>query len=267
MRGLLNLYLAQFRTTIAVQFQYRAALIIWLIETILEPMIYMIVWSTVARSGTGQIADFAPADFAAYYILFMLVNHITFTWIMFEFEWRVRQGVLSGLLLRPVHPIHRDIAENITYKSLTMVVMVPTALALTWLFRPAFHFTGLRFMVFLLTILLAFLMRFLLEWSLALSAFWTTRTGAINQMYYIVLMFLSGEIAPLALLPEPLQWAAHLLPFRWMLGFPVETALGRLTNEQIVQGLLIQSAWIGVSLGLMSIMWRRGVRRYSAVGA
>ncbi len=267
MRGLFDLYLAQFRTTIAVQLQYRAALIIWLIETILEPLIYMIVWSTVARAGQGSVADYAPRDFAAYYILFMLVNHITFTWIMWEFEFRVRQGYLSGLLLRPIHPIHRDIAENMTYKALTLTVMLPTAAVLTWLFDPAFQFSRRTISLFIVSVVLAFLMRFLLEWTLALAAFWTTRTSAINQMYYVVMMFLSGEIAPLALLPEPMQQVAHLLPFRWMLGFPVEIGLNRLTPVEIQHGILIQVVWIVLATGLMRFFWSRGLRRYSAVGA
>ena len=55
-----HLYRAQFKTTIAEQFQYRGALVIWLIGLILEPVIYLSVWSTVARSQGGSVDGFNP---------------------------------------------------------------------------------------------------------------------------------------------------------------------------------------------------------------
>ena len=50
MTDLLVLYRAQFKTTIAEQFQYRGALVIWRMGLILEPVIYLSVWSTVAAT-------------------------------------------------------------------------------------------------------------------------------------------------------------------------------------------------------------------------
>jgi ABC-2 type transport system permease protein len=114
---------------------------------------------------------------------------------------------------------------------------------------------------------LAFVVRFLVEWSLALAAFWTTRVGAINQMYFVVMLFLSGQMAPLSLMPDWLQSLAAALPFRWMISFPVELLLGRLTPGEALAGLAIQAIWIAVGWGLLRIVWRAGVRRYSAVGA
>jgi len=48
---------------------------------------------------------------------------MTFTWIMWEYDYRIREGLLSPVLLRPVHPIHADIADNISSKLVTLPVM------------------------------------------------------------------------------------------------------------------------------------------------
>jgi len=114
---------------------------------------------------------------------------------------------------------------------------------------------------------LAFLLRFLLEWTLAQAAFWTTRVSAINQSYFVMMLFLSGQVAPLALFPPWLQVAASILPFRWTLGFPVELLLGRLTPAEALMGLGVQAAWVALAYVLMRIVWRAGIRLYSAVGA
>jgi ABC-2 type transport system permease protein len=115
--------------------------------------------------------------------------------------------------------------------------------------------------------MLAFLLRFLVEWTLALAAFWTTRVSAINQMYFVALLFLSGQVVPLSLLPHPIQVAATILPFYWTIGFPVELLLGRLTPTQAWTGLVAQAVWLTLSLVLVRFVWRAGVRVYSAVGA
>lgn len=267
MRSLWDVYVQQFKTTLAVQLQYRASLVIWLIGHVLEPVIYIVVWSTVARASGGSVGNFTTGEFAAYYIVLMLVNHATFTWIMWEYDYRIRHGSLSFALLRPVHPIHSDIADNVSYKLLTMIVMLPTAVGLSFAFRPAFHLVPWAVVTFVPVLALAFLVRFLVEWSLALAAFWTTRTAAINQMYFVVMLFLSGQIAPLALMPAPIRVAATLLPFRWVVSFPVELLLGRLTLVETLTGLGAQIIWLVLSVMMLKFVWRAGVRQYSAVGS
>src|SRR5262249_10453804 len=137
--GLPGAYLARFKVAVGVQLQYRASLVIWLLWTIMEATIYLVVWSTVAQSSGGQVGGYGPQDFAAYFLTTMVVNHLTFTWIMYDFEFRVRQGQFSPLLLRPLHPIHGDIAENLTYKVLTLFVLAPSVLLLVLAFRPVVH--------------------------------------------------------------------------------------------------------------------------------
>jgi ABC-2 type transport system permease protein len=267
MKALAELYLQQFKTTLASMFQYRASLLIWMIGQVLEPLVYLIVWSVVSNSSGGSVGDYTTKDFAAYFIVLMLVNQFTYTWIMYEFEYRVREGILSFALLKPVHPIHSDIADNVSSKLITLPVMILIAAGLAVLFHASISPPLWSIAVFIPALLLAFLVRFLLEWTLALAAFWTTRVGAINQTYFVLMLFLSGQIAPLTLLPSSIQVIAEILPFRWMIGFPVELLLGRLTLAEALMGLGAQVAWLLVSFVVLRIVWRTGVRNYSAVGA
>jgi ABC-2 type transport system permease protein len=192
---------------------------------------------------------------------------MTYTWIMYEYEYRVRQGTLSADLLRPVHPIHSDIADNLTSKLITLPGMLVIAALLGLIFRPAFHLVPWAMAAFVPVVLLAFAVRFFVEWTLALAAFWTTRVSALNQMYFMLMLFFSGEIAPLELLPHPVQVIAFVLPFRWTIGFPTELLLGRLSPAQVLTGIGMQTVWLAASLVLMRFVWRAGLKVYSAVGA
>ena len=264
---LLQAYRAYFRKTFAVQLQYRASLLIWLIGTMLEPTIYLVVWSTVARAGDGSVNGFTPADFAAYYIAIMFVEHLTFTWIMWEYDYRIRMGQLSTMLLRPIHPVHEDIADNLTYKVLTLVVLLPVAALLTLLFQPAWNGSWWSVVLFVPALALAFLVRFTMGWSLAMLAFWTTRIEAFSNIFFVLELFFSGRLAPLEVLPAGLQSVARVLPFQWALSFPVELLLGRLSPREAVTGLGVQLLWLAISLLLMRLVWRAGIRKYAAFGS
>jgi len=266
-RGLVDVYIQQFKTGIASMLQYRATLAIWLIGNILEPLIYLVVWSTVSRSSGGNVGGYGATDFAAYYIVLMIVNQVSFSWVMYEFDYRIREGTFSAILLHPVHPIHADIAENLSSKVVSLPFVVAAAAGLTLLFHPAFRFTAWITAAFIPALVLAFLVRFLVDWIVALAAFWTTRVSAINQIHYMAVLFFSGQIAPLAVLPRPLQIVASVLPFRWTIGFPVELVLGRLTRAQVLAGFGAQAAWLCGAALLLKFAWRASVKNYSAVGA
>jgi ABC-2 type transport system permease protein len=86
-------------------------------------------------------------------------------------------------------------------------------------------------------------------------------------MYYVLMLFLSGQVAPIGLFPAPVQLAANVLPFRWMVAFPVELLLGRLSLRETAAGFAVLLAWLAVGFVGLRITWRLGLKQYSAVGA
>lgn len=267
MSALAEFYAIQLKTSLLVQFQYRAAMLIWLIGRVIEPVMYLVVWTTVANAQGGTVGTMSTGDLAAYYIVYMVVNQITFTWIMWEYEYYIKNGTLAGLLLRPIHPIHRDLADNLAYKVLTTGALLPVAVVLGFAFHPSFETTWWMILAFIPALILAYLLRFVLEWTLAMAAFWTTRVSALNQLYYTTIFFLAGRLAPLELFPTFVQTIATILPFRWMVYFPVELLIGRLTVQEALWGMGIQLLWLGIILVLLRVVWRAGVRQFSAVGS
>ncbi len=264
---LLRIYLAQCRREVAIWFQYRAAMLIWLIGTVVSPTVYLVVWTTVARSQGGQVGTYGVSDLAAYFITYMLVNHLTFTWHMWEYDYIIREGQFSALLLLPIHPIHGDIAENLVYKVLSLIVLLPAAVVMALVFKPTFHSQAWSLGLAGLALILAYLIRFLLGYLVAMAAFWTSRISAVNQLYYVAELFFSGQLTPLDLLPGPLYTVAQVLPFQWGTAFPVALILGQLTPAAAWLGLGVQLLWLGVILVTLRVVWRRALRQYAAFGA
>jgi ABC-2 type transport system permease protein len=268
----IHLYRANLRIAIATMLQYRFAILIWAVWGFVGPLISLAVWSAVSGAKNGAVvqgtgAGFTRADFAAYFLLFMIFGHLTMSWDAFEFAFRVRDGNLSPKLLKPMHPIHGDVAVNIAFKLTTSVMILPVWVLLFIMLKPTPPPSITGVLLAVPALLLAGVMRYVIQYSLALIAFWTTRVEAINQLFFTVDSFLSGRIAPLALLPGWLGAAAMWSPFRGMGAFPVELALGRVAPGDILPGFALQIVWIGVGLVLFRKLWAAGIKQYSAVGA
>jgi len=217
--------------------QYRAAQVVWLLFFVLQPVMYLSIWSVT----TIQQAGYAPRQLTAYFLVSMWVIHLTFNGVLVFFEGRVRRGEFSALLLRPIHPIIADIADNLAYKALTAPLLAATTVALVIGFQPALEPPAWAVAAFAPALLLAFAIRFLNGWTVALSAFWLTRTQAVIQAYLLLLLFLGGQAVPLAFLPAWVQTIAWLSPFRWILAFPTELLIGRLSPAEALAGLGMQS--------------------------
>jgi ABC-2 type transport system permease protein len=265
-KGLLSTYPTLLRVAIAENVQYRASGMVWMLGMFIEPLIYLAVWAAVSHS-EGVIGGYDERGFAAYYLAFFAVNHFTFSWVMEVFQYRIQMGSLSFELLRPIHPIHADIAENIGFKLVMLVVMLPGTALIYVLFSPRFETQPWALALSPLAIALGFLSRFCIEWVVALAAFWTTRITAVNRTYSWVYAFLAGRIAPLAVLPDWLANTARVSPFYSFVGFPVELAIGKLDPAQAVQGLLTQAIWVVIALAVLKLAWSRALRTYAAVGS
>jgi ABC-2 type transport system permease protein len=264
-RGLIDIYIAEARLAIAQQLQYRAANYMYMIGMVAEPVIYLVVWSTIAVQQGGSVGGYTPGAFAAYYIVWTLVRNINIVFTPYGWEDRIREGRLSAQLLRPLFPIVEDLGFFLGWKPVVVLLWLPIALFLSLVFRPELSPSLLQVAVFAVSLLGAYLIRSLNQSSLGLITFWTTRVGPIFQLYIAAELLLSGRLVPMTLMPAWVQSLASFLPFQWTFGFPIEALVGHLSNEQLFGGLLTQLFWIIVGAILVRVVWHFAIRRYSAV--
>jgi ABC-2 type transport system permease protein len=236
-----------------------------MIGMVAEPVIYLVVWSTVAAQQGGEVAGITAGQFAAYYIVWTLVRNINIVFTPYGWEERIREGRLSAQLLRPLFPIVEDLGFFLGWKPVVVVLWLPIALFLSLVFHPVLNPTPIAVVVFVISLLGAYLIRSLNQSSLGLVTFWTTRVGPIFQLYIALELLLSGRLVPMALMPDWAQAIANVLPFQWTFGFPIEALVGNLPTDQLLFGLAMQLFWIVVGTILVRVVWHFAVRRYSAV--
>ena len=90
--------------------------------------------------------------------------------------------------------------------------------------------------------------------------------SALFELWFTAELLLSGRMVPLSLMPGWAQTLADLLPFQWAFQFPIDVLLGRLSTAEVWRGIGMQVLWSAIAIGVTAVMWRRGVRRFAAVG-
>lgn len=266
LRSIWDYYATTVRTGLQRYFQYRAATYGYTIGMVAEPTIYLVVWSTIARSQGGTVGGLDAGHFAAYYIVWTLVRVMNITFTPYGWEWRIREGQLSGWLLKPIHPIHYDIAWFAAQKVPWLVMYLPIAAGLSLAFHPIFHTDALAVVVFLVAIWGAYLVRTIGLWLLGMCTFWTTRGSAIFETYLLAELLLSGRLLPLTLMPHWSQTLAAFMPFKWTFYFPIEALIGGYSTGTELRGLGMQLLWIVLGSLTVAAFWRVSVKHYSAVG-
>jgi ABC-2 type transport system permease protein len=264
-RSLVDFYATTARTAIVEQLQYRVAQYFYMLGMIAEPVIYLVVWSTIARQHGGAVSGITAGQFAAYYIVWTLVRNMNIVFGAPFWEWRIREGYLSGQLLKPMAMLHYDLAYFAGWKFVVVGLWLPIAVGLSAVFHPDLHPSALEIGVFVLAIWGAYLVRSMFQETMGMLNFWTTRGAAVFDLYMATEMLLSGRLVPLKLMPGWVQTLADFLPFKWTFYFPIQSLVGDLSTRSLLLGLGAQALWIGIGLVLFKFAWTAAIKRYSAV--
>jgi ABC-2 type transport system permease protein len=267
LRSLVDFYATQMRTAVVAQLQYRVAQYFYMLGMVAEPVIYLVVWSTIAEQHGGAVNGITPGEFAAYYIVWTLVRNMNIVFGAPFWEWRIREGRLAGDLLRPLNILHYDLAYFAGWKFVVVALWIPIALGLSAVFHPDLHPSALQIGVFIVAIWGAYFVRTMFQATLGMLNFWTTRGAAIFDLYMAVEMLLSGRLVPLTLMPGWVQTLADFLPFKWTFGFPIESLVSDMSTRSLFLGLGAQVMWTAIGYVLFTFAWRAAIKRFSAVGA
>lgn len=262
---MLNKYAVLIRMKWVEMFEYRAESVIWVIGAITQPLVTLAVWLGI--SDGGDIQGFSANHFILYFVGLIFVERMTTAWDIWDLDREIRQGTFSFPLLRPLHPVHWAVAENVVYKVFFLSILLPLwAVAAIYIEPLRVSLSGMEWLAFLIAVLFGLGIRFLMGWCIGLLGFWFSRVVAIYGVVEGISLFFSGRIAPLSIMPPMVQRIGEILPFSYILYFPVEILMGEISQERLVTGFIGQMVWLVVLFGLFQILWKAGLKAYSAAG-
>ena len=230
----------------------------------IPPLIYLFVWSTAA--GGETIEGFSRGEFVSYYLILILVNQLTYAQTNWTVGDMIRDGSMSRLLLYPMSPLYNTLSTELAGKVVYMIFIIPITVVLACFLKPEINTDLINILAFIPALIMAWMLRFFWGYWLALLSFWMTRAQALLALQDGLIFLFAGQVAPTALLPDGLREAAIILPFRYMVSFPVELIAGHLSSGEIISGFIFQFVWLFIAILLYQTLWRRGVKKYVAIG-
>ncbi len=227
------------------------------------------IWRSLF-AGREELGGFRLEEMLRYYGTAAVIYYVTFDFADWNLQMLVRTGKFLTFALRPVSHRTFALAQKLGHRALGFVFeFVPVWLIFTfgfrvplWPARPAWA---------LVSVALAFLMMFLVNYAVGLLSFWLTRTDGIRALVRFARDLLAGSLVPLTLFPAGLQKVMFFLPFQFISYVPVRVFLG----DYRLGGIALPiPAVVGCQAIAVAVMWlatgalyRMGIRRYTGVGA
>ncbi len=227
----------------------------------------LLLWEQVLGP-QGRLAGFSRGEMLTYFILTRWLYELTGPAVWWDITYEIYEGDLAFHLLRPqrydLYHFALIVGSKLPYALVGLGVVVPFALSVgaAWVWPPSVG----AWAAFGVSVALAIALAFQFTFLFSLSAFWLEDTGGVSLLTYFVVPLAAGSLLPLDLFPRPVAALLHALPFAQLLYFPAQVYLGRVTGPAWWLGVAQQLAWLVGLMLLNGWVWRRGLRRFRAVG-
>ena len=262
-------YFKAFELGFQTALEYRLNFLISLISAAYPIFIQTFLWTAIFQnSDQSTVYGFTYRQMIAYTFLAGLVARLVRTGFEYEIMDDIKNGKYSKFLVQPMGYFPYRLASFFGNKLpgqvmiLGILVVVLVSLNIFWGIKLEFA----RILLFLLTLLLATALNFLIFYCFSAMAFWVVEIGFLFEGIRIVTVLLSGGIFPLEVFGEQFIRVTNFLPFKYTVNYPINVLNGKIDAGSTFEGILAQCFWIGACFLLANLLWKQGGRRYVAVG-
>lgn len=245
--------------------EYRLDTLVFFAIAALGVLSAYFLWGEVFAE-RAALLGYTRGEMVTYYIMVGYVMNTSYAGNPISHD--IRTGALSSALAMPASYLWLTYVEALGRRLFRLLLGLPVVIALFMLFSDGvFVPTDPRGYVALLAAAFGALNILFLIDSIVLSfEFWVLFAGNSFWVVEMIIYLLSGYMIPLVFLPNWLQAIAAVLPFKYIANFPVDAFMGRLEWSEVLLGLLVQGIWTLLLVGLLTFIWRRGLRRFESYG-
>jgi ABC-2 type transport system permease protein len=227
-----------------------------------------ILWSA-AFQGQTHIGGFDLAQTISYFLTLLLLQFFISAFSEdYQISEEIRNGLINQFLLKPVNYFLYRFTIFISARLVSGLLALIPLLLLLPLMRDYISFPDEAWRIYLglPAIFMSALIQFTIAYIFGLLTFWFLEIQSFVILSLAIETVLGGQMFPLDLLPEWFFRLSQFLPYYYQMYFPAAILTGRLSQPQIIEGLFLQAFWVLALLGFAELLWRRGLRRHTAVG-
>lgn len=267
--GALTLYFPFVRNAFLAMLAYRLRYFTGIVTYFVFVSVHYFIWQAVyAGKGEGAVINgFTLPEMITYVAVGWIARSMYFSDIDEEIDEIVRSGQISVYLLRPVN-FQAMMLSQAFGGTLFRVgfFTVPISVVILLCFPVSLPASFGSFVMFLLSLLVAFFIFAQINFLVGLLAFSLKSIQGIVRAKYYLIQFLSGLLLPLTFFPPALRQFLELLPFQTISYVPLQFYLGKLHGTAFFNAILHQVAWVIMLYLLGRICWERALRRLTIQG-
>ncbi len=172
--------------------------------------------------------------------IFILLKTYTDWYIHFE----IREGAIATYLTKPIDYQLYALAANLGSVLMNLTaISIPTLLVMVFIFKVKFTF-GLGLFLFPISLLLAFLISFSIDYFIGLLGFYSESVWGLSITKEIIVSVFSGALIPLQFFPDVIQNVLYWLPFQAIYHTPLMMVTRPAQGVDVfLPMLLIQLGW------------------------
>ncbi len=261
-------YLVLIRLGVLDSIAWRGNMIYWIIIDILGVAIVPFLWIAVVGAGEKPIEGFSIADIVTYFIGIGLIWQGVVTYPFWYLIRDIRDGLLSNDLVRPYSYFGKLFFYNIGSRMMRLAISMPFLVVILILLRRFIVLPSSWGVILMLipALIVAFFLIFIMHFIVGTIAFWFEEGFSVSSMFMFAFGLFSGDFAPLALLPQWLNTIANVLPFQYVLNFPLQIYLGNVDPVMFTTHMMRALIWCAGLYIVYRILWARGIRQFTGVG-
>ena len=181
----------------------------------------------------------------------------------------INDGRLTYVLLMPYSFFKVMAAREFVDKLINFVFSIFEVFIFLLFFKPeigGFSIGWQSLLLFFLSLFLAVILYFFISLNLGFIGFWSTEVWAPRFLFMVLVWLLAGDYFPLDVLPVGLYKTLRLLPFPYLVYFPVKVLLGKVSLVEGVEFLFVLFLWTGIFYVFTKFVWQKGLKVYTAQG-
>jgi len=268
MYAVLNKYRTAFLIGLQSNVVYRWNFAIRSCFSFVQLAVIFILWRA-AYASSPDIGGFGFGQTLTYFVTLIVVQFFIGAFNEdYQINEEIRNGLINQFLLKPINYFSYRFSIFTAARVVSgSLVLVPLLAALPLLGHLlVFPHGAWRLALGLPAMVMGGLIQFTIAFCFGMFTFWFLEIQGFIILSLALESILGGQMFPLDLLPRAAFRVTQCLPFYYQMYFPAAILTGRISGHVALRQLPVQAAWVVGLFGLAALLWKRGLRRHTAVG-
>lgn len=263
----LKKYMKVMSVSIQNSLEYRFNFFTQLFFSFIPFAVNILIWFSIDGYSKDKYG-YTLKEIVSYYFIILIVDNIIQSNMHWQISEDIKTGQINKYLIKTMdymaYNFFLDLPKRLVFIALGLLPVSAVGLFLRSYLLITINFKILAF--FLMSLVLGYLINFFLNFLLSEYSFYFSDVTGLFGSYSVLKNILSGKFFPLNIIPNLLFRFLMATPFQFGGYFPAAILLNKLPQNEIINITLLGCGWVIVLYILCVLLWKSGLKKYSAFG-